>query len=201
MGTIRILTYFEASIKMHSVTFPPAICVTPNLAFFFHRQTFNHYFLISSCTTGSSAAITTARHPRHARSISDEWRRSRNVWIQWTFISQLLHITVAESRTISDIALRANVHADQQHYGHRQYLRTGSSSAVLGRRMGPQYSLLPRSTSHRSSSFTTLSVVRVVCTKCITVFNATACGATARRRRSPRVTNGRRSCCGIYGSH
>lgn len=40
-----------------------------------------NYFLIFSCATRSSTAVTTARHPRHARTIFDEWRCSSNVWI------------------------------------------------------------------------------------------------------------------------
>lgn len=42
--------------------------------------------------------------------------------------------------------------------------------------MGSQYSFLPRSTSHRSSSFTTFSLVGVVRPECFAVFNATSRG-------------------------
>ena len=114
----------------------------------------NLYF--SSCPARSSAAFTASRIPRavvanerdrrrrqrrRRRRTGRQRRRNQRI----ARIPVQLHFSVAESRAVSDVALRPVHAADQQHHGHRQHLRIGRPAALLGRRMGPQHPLLPRS--------------------------------------------------------
>ena len=114
----------------------------------------NLYF--SSCPARSSAAFTASRIPRavvanerdrrrrqrrRRRRTGRQRRRNQRI----ARIPFQLHFSVAESRAVSDVALRPVHAADQQHHGHRQHLRIGRPAALLGRRMGPQHPLLPRS--------------------------------------------------------
>lgn len=194
------VTHFTQPIKMRSIKRLNCLnrrhLKTRNLFFIL-----NNYFLISSCPTGSSSAIATARHPRHARPVPDERRCRRDVWIQRSLLPKFLHITAVARRAVSDIALRPDLHADQQHHGHRQHLRAGGTPPLLGRRVGPQHPVLSRPASHRSGRAATPSLVRAVRPQRIPVFNAAARGATVGRRRPPCIADGRRPSRRIYGSH
>lgn len=93
------------------------------------------------------------------------------------------------------------MYADEQHHGHRQYLRTGGTVTVLRRRVGPKYTLLSGSPGDRPGRATAARVVGTVRTKRIPVLDATARGTPAGSRRAARIPHGRRSCRCLHGPH
>lgn len=111
-----------------------------------------------------------------------------------------LHLSVTSRRTLPHVQIRP-VYAAEQYHGHRQHLRVGSKTAVLGRGMGAKHSLLSRPSGHGSGGAVEARVERTVCAERFPVLYASA--------RCPASSGGRTSCVphgggqggSVHGSH
>jgi hypothetical protein len=146
-----------------------------------------------SGTTRASATVAAERLPEP---VGDHERRPD----ERPLVPLELHLAAAACRAVPDVALRP-VHAAQQHHGHRQHLRAGRATALLGGRVGAQHPLLPRPAGHRPGGAAQARVERTVCPERVAVLHAAARGAAAGRRRPPRLAHGRRPRRRLHGPH
>ncbi|KAF4531845.1 hypothetical protein B566_EDAN000871 [Ephemera danica] len=142
---------------------------------------------------GSRATLSTSRHPRPVR--AHQWRCH-----QRSLVPLELHLVTPEGRTLPHLTLRP-VYAAQQHNGHRQYLRAGCQTALQCGRMGSQHPLLPRPSGDGPSGAVTARLERTVRAERVTVFDASARGASPGCCGSPCLTDGCGPCGSLHGPH